>query len=255
MPERLRALDVNVGEQAEVKSVECAVLIPVLDRPHRVAPLIESLAAANHPQFRARPLFVCSPSDRKEIAAVRKAGETPLIVDWEPGQGDYARKCNLAFEKTSEEWVLLAADDIAFHPGWLQEAMLISEQFHPCVIGTNDLGNPRVTSGTHSVYTMVHRDYAECGTVDGDTLLHEGYWHNYVDDEFVQTAIFRETYMASRRSFVEHLHPHWKKAENDATYERGQEHFEDDRKLYQSRCRLWGNRNFGRSLRQRQGVR
>ena len=220
----------------------CAVLIPVLDRPHRVKPLLASLEAAHHPAHTVRAIFVCSPYDDAEIAAVREAGGTEMIVDWQPGKGDYARKINAAFRATDDEWAFLAADDIQLHPGWFQEALIVHDRYHPCVIGTNDMGNPRVTSGMHSVYTLVHRNYGECGVIDDpDCLLYEGYWHNFVDDEFVQTAISRQTYMHAGLSHVEHLHPHWKKAPQDDTYALGQVHFDEDRAHHFSRRHLWAS--------------
>jgi hypothetical protein len=221
-----------------------AVLIPVLGRPGRVRPLVESLAASQHPSVPVRPVFLCSPGDDAQIAAVTSLVAVPaprlIVVDWQPGRGDYAKKINHGFRATDDEWVLLAADDILFRPGWLEAALAVHAELAPCVIGTNDLGNPRVQAGQHSVYTLVHRAYGECGTVDDPTvLLHEGYWHNYVDDEFVQTAMARETWAHAAGSVIEHLHPDWGKGEMDDTYRRGKAHFADDGVLYQSRRRLW----------------
>lgn len=220
----------------------CAVLVPVLDRPHRVKPLVDSLQASRHRSCTVWPIFICSPSDHAEIAAVKAQPDVGLmVVDWEPGRGDWAKKLNYAFRHTQSDWVLLGADDIVFREGWMQNALHIHEEYHPCVIGTNDLGNPRVTSGHHSVHPLVHRAYAECGTIDDETvLLHEGYWHNFVDDEFVGTARYRQTYAPAVDSHIEHLHPNWGKGEMDATYARGQARFDIDRAHFQTREHLWG---------------
>lgn len=214
-----------------------AVLVPVLDRPHRVRPIVDSLRETAR---RADPVFVCSPGDMEEIDAVLDAGAEPLIADWEPGRGDYARKINLAWRHTDHDWVLLGADDLVFHQGWLEAALAVHARTGACVVGTNDLGNRRVVSGRHSTHSLVHRDYGECGTADDPgLLLHEGYWHNFVDDEFVQTALHRRTYAHAAAALVEHLHPHWRKADMDATYEKGQLHFDADRALFNTRARLW----------------
>jgi hypothetical protein len=217
----------------------CAVLIPVLDRPHRAAPVAESVRASDE---RVTPIFLCSPYDDAEIAAVQAAGETPLIVKWPPGRGDYARKMNHGYwlARQEHEWVFLGADDLTFHAGWLNSCLRWHDRTGACVIGTNDLGNARVIARRHSTHTLVHRDYLECGTIDEtDRILHEGYWHNYVDDEFVQTAMVRGTYTHAPDALVEHLHPNWGKAVQDATYQLGLAHFTEDRLLYERRCDLW----------------
>lgn len=216
-----------------------AVLIPVLNRPARVGPLVESITSAQSLAW-TNPVFICSPNDQAEIAAVRDAGLEPLIAGWHPGRGDYARKMNLAFVETVEPYVFLGADDLNFNLGWADVAIATQMRSGACVVGTNDLGNARTMNGTHSTHTLVHRGYGECGTVDDPgVLLHDGYWHNFVDDEFVQTAVARRTYAHAATAVVEHLHPDWKKGGVDETYRLGKQHFEDDRVYYRQRQRLW----------------
>lgn len=231
-----------------------AILIPVLDRPQRVEALAVSLRASER-TAKLRAVFICSPHDDKEIVAVREHGLEPMIVPWDPMQGDYARKVNYAFRRTDDEYVFLAADDLAFHPGWADAALATCERTGACVAGTNDLGNPRVRAGQHATHFIVSREYGECGTIDepdSGKLLHEGYWHNFVDDEFRWTAISRETYAHSHEALVEHLHPHWKKAQWDETYTLGQAHFEVDRNYHQGRLRLWMPRARAAVVRARQ---
>lgn len=227
-------------------SPTAAVFIPVLNRPHRVEPLLASLLATTRERVKSggdgvvAPVFICSPSDSAQVMEVELNGCTPLIVDWEPGRADYAKKMNYAWRHTDHDWVLLGADDLVFHPGWLEEALRVHDETHACVIGTNDIGNARVTSERHSTHTMVSRAYGECGTIDDPTvLLHEGYWHNFVDDEFVQTAMHRETWAFAPGCVVEHLHPHWGKAAIDDTYRKGLARFEDDQQTYAGRRLLW----------------
>jgi hypothetical protein len=218
----------------------CSVLIPVLGRPERVAVTVASLAASLG-LIPADPVFVCSPEDIVEISAVIAAGHVPLIARFACGPGDYARKMNLGFDATGTDWVFLAADDLNFHQGWLDRAVMRHQRTGACVIGTNDLGNSRTIAGYHSTHTLVHRDYLGCGgTADDPTrLLHEGYDHQFVDDEFVQTAISRGTYAHAQDSIVEHLHPDWGKGTRDATYEKGAAGFTRDRALYNERRQLW----------------
>lgn len=228
--------------QLTSRPVRAALLIPVLDRPRRVLPLVESAAEATN-RAGSIPVFICSPGDDAEIRAVVDAQAELIIVPWEAGKGDYARKLNHAMPLCAEaydaEWLFLGADDLLFQSRWLDRCLDRNRRTGACVIGTNDLGNSRTVAGHHSTHSLVHRDYLECGSVDGPELLHEGYWHNYVDDEFVQTAMWRNTYSHARDARVEHLHPDWGKGGMDDTYRRGKAHFNDDRAYYWSRKHLW----------------
>ncbi len=53
----------------------------------------------------------------------------------------------------------------------------------------------------------------------------------------------RGEFAFARRSHVEHMHPSWKKAEMDSTYERALDsvRFRADRELLNQRRSLWGH--------------
>ncbi len=221
------------------------MLAPVLGRPERAGPLHDSLRSTST----ARLVFLCSPGDRKEIAACRKVARRDsscdvIVVGWEPGPGDYARKVNEGVRMTVEPWLMNAADDLLFHPGWDREALRVADANGRRVIGTNDLCNPRVIRGRHSTHSLVHRTYIdEVGTVDRQgVMLHEGYRHNFCDDELVQTAIFRREFVMATRSHVQHLHPNCGQADDDDTYRLGMEGFRQDRQLARQRRSLWRRR-------------
>ena len=210
------------------------VLAPVLDRPHRAQPLSDSLGDA------IRLVYLCSPGDKDEIAACLATGRETVIVPFEHGDGDYARKINYGIRHTDEEWVFQGADDLRFHEGWLEAALSTRITRQRGVIGTNDLGNRLVKHGVHSTHSLVNRAYVERGTADEPgKLLHEGYVHNFCDTEMVETARRRGEFIAARRSIVEHLHPNWKKAEMDETYAMGLDRFREDQLLFFKRRPLW----------------
>jgi hypothetical protein len=215
----------------------CAVLVPILGRPGHVGPLVKSLRDSGAD---ARIVLICNHDDAATIAACRCARREPMIVPWAAGYADWARKLNYAWPLVEEEWRLHGADDIRFTGGWLDEALQVADRFAACVVGTNDLGNPRVTAGVHATHQLVHRDYWECGTIDeAGKVVTEAYHHNFVDDEFVQTAMSRSTYASARRSIIEHLHPDWGKGEEDSTYMLGRSQFGRDAVLFNQRCVLW----------------
>lgn len=226
------------------------VSIATLGRSERPAGVAESARASVDPDLhRLRILFMCSPGDDDTIAACQETHEDVCVVSWGGGtkgegcKADWARKHNLAYSRMSEDWILLGSDDIILHPGWFDACLAAAERLPggACVVGTNDLGNKRVMAGNHSTHPLVHRDYLACGGVADDPtrILPEVYGHWFVDDEFVQTAQSRGTYAHAHDALVEHLHPAWGKAENDATYDIGQETVAADRALFDQRKALW----------------
>src|SRR3990172_3494559 len=165
-----------------------AILIPVLGRPERAKPLVESIrssASVTH-----RVLFLCSPSDGEGIHAYGSIGDM-VIVEWNPGPGDFARKTNRGLAETSEPFVFCGATDLTFQPGWDTAALAVAEETGAGVIGTWDGANPAVKAGRHSTHSLVRRSYAEnpgC-TADGTgTIYCELYDHQCVDNELCELA-------------------------------------------------------------------
>lgn len=211
------------------------ILVPVLDRPQNVRPLLDSIAAATPDPYRV--LFIVDPDDVAEREAVRRARSehvhSTLLA------GGYARKINAGIRATHEPLIFLGADDLDFKPGWLGAALAKLEPGIG-VVGTNDLGNERVKRGEHATHSLVTREYAELGTIDEPgKLLHEGYHHWKVDDELVATAKHRGAWAFAKDSRVEHLHPYWKKAPMDDTYRKGEEQHRLDARRFRKRVRLW----------------
>lgn len=210
---------------------ELAILVPVLRRPHRVEPLLESITAATP---KARVVFICNSDDSPEIAAVRAAGAQLLKVD-----GNYAKKINDGVVATTEPLLFFGADDLAFHQGWFEAARAkLSDAIG--VVGTQDQCNARTIAGEHSTHFLVARWYTELGTIDGqDGPLFEGYLHEFVDDEFVATAKAREAWAFADDAVVEHLHPMVGKAPTDELYDGIRYRMRVGRRLYRRRQRLW----------------
>ena len=109
------------------------------------------------------------------------------------------------------------------------------------MVGTQDKANQRVRRGLHATHSLVTRAYVdEHGTIDEPgKVLHEGYLHEYVDDEFVQTAKVRRAFAFEQRSVVEHLHPTVGKADWDPLYEAQTHRMKADRRVFIERQKLW----------------
>lgn len=215
-----------------------AVLVPVLSRPHRVAPLLESFRRATSDDDAAL-YFVAQRSDHEELEAISSCGEAPILVD--DADRSWAKKINRGFSATSEPWLLLGADDLSFYRGWVDSVRGLLRT-HPGVIGTNDLGNSSTMTGKSSTHPLVRRSYATVlGTADErGKVLHEGYDHNFPDSELVQTAKTRGLYVHERRCVIEHLHPLWGKGQHDPIYQLGQRNWDADQALFVQRCRAFG---------------
>jgi hypothetical protein len=225
---------------------EVAVIVPVLDRPANAEPFMRSLRASTG---LATAYAVCDADDDDTIAAWRAAGAQTILreVDWPADNADadvaarpgtFAQKANLGASKTSEPWLFLVGDDVKFHAGWLDHAQHVADIFGASVVGTNDLGNPRVLAGDHGTHLLVRRSYVdEVGASwDGPGVVaHEGYRHWYVDDEVVTAAKQRGVWQMALGSVVEHLHPAWGKGADDEVYALGQESAEADRALFVER--------------------
>lgn len=219
---------------------QLAILVPVLRRPHRVKPLLDSIAAATPESYRV--MFVADADDQAEIDALKEAGAEYIVL--EP-PANYATKINAGYRATSEPLFFMAADDLAFHADWFGRA---KSYLKPGVdvVGTNDLANPRVMTGQHSTHTLVRRAYIErdSGVIDEPgRVLHTGYFHEFCDDEFVQTAQARGVYAHAFDSLVQHLHPivgpKAGEVPDDDTYRLGRSRTRQSRRLFQSRRHLW----------------
>lgn len=219
------------------------VVVPVLNRQKNVAPFLNSFLA-NTPKDRAEVLFVTSNSCQDEINEIKKF-EGPIHIGIAPDEVlSWAKRINWGINYSENNtkldspstWVLCAADDVVFHPNWLEEAEKAAKDFNG-VIATNDLGSHAVMVGQHATHPLVSRKYVkEQGTVDeAGKFLHEGYRHNYVDLELVATAKKRNAFKAALDCKVEHFHPSWKKAEWDNVYQIGQDHLNQDRQLWVNR--------------------
>lgn len=219
------------------------ILCPVLGRPERTDPFVQSLAANTVNPYRL--VFLCTPRDIEKIHSCKDHGEI-RIMRWPAREADFAKKINYGFEQTENEWVMVGADDLSFGPNWDSEAIACSKRSRRRVIGTNDLHNPLVKRGRLSTHPFFHRSYIEewgSGTVDKTgAIFCELYDHQYVDNEFCDTAMARREWVFCRRSIVEHLHPHWKLAPVDATYKKALRHGAQDLSLYGQRSKIFQKR-------------
>ncbi len=210
-----------------------AVLVPVLKRPQNAKPFMDSLRASTG---LATAYAIYDDADHETMAAWAAAGAFVI----ESTGSTFATKINNGYNATREPWIFLVGDDVRFHPGWLDHAQFAAAVTEANVIGTNDLGNPRVVRGEHATHMLIRRSYVDETGASWDgpgTVCHEEYKHWYVDDEIVNAAKERSVWSMALGSKVEHLHPIFNKAANDETYRIGQLYVDRDRKLFEKRLK------------------
>lgn len=208
-----------------------AILVPVLGRPHRVAPLLAAFAqttSVSHSIY-----FIPDLDDSEEIKAIEAAGGDILYLSFKEG---YATKINRAIKLTTEPLIMSAADDLEAQPGWAEAAIAKLDDTIE-VVGLNDLMvRSRANWATHFVFT---RQYANEPILTGEEgPLCELYDHSCVDDEFAATAKQRGVYVYAEDAHVKHFHPDNDTAPRDETYNKGRKHLRSDKRLWRSR-RFW----------------
>lgn len=189
------------------------------------------------------------------VTAVADEWNTPVEKEWlaafgrDPEAGVCAahhtampQKVNHGFRETGQPWVLFVGEDVRFHPGWQEAAMRAAgDRFH--VVGTNDLGHPRVISGEHATHMLLRRTYVDefgGGWDEPGVVMHEGYRHWFADDEIVHAAKQRNAWVAAPGCVIEHLHPAWGKAKSDSVYELGASAQAHDTAVFTERLARFG---------------
>lgn len=227
---------------------EVAVIVPVMERPQNAQPFMTSLRASTG---LATAYAVCDADDEETIEAWRAAGAQTILreVTWPADNegaegnvraksGTFAEKVNFAYGKTSEPWLFTCGDDVSFFPGWLDHAQHVAKSLEASVVGTNDQANARVMSGEHATHLLIRRSYVDEVGASWDepgVVCHEGYRHNFVDDEIVTAAKTRGVWQMALGSVVPHRHPVFGTAEEDDVYRLGASSYEQDGKLFRAR--------------------
>lgn len=212
---------------------DVAVVVPVLNRPHRAAPFMTSLRDSTE---NATVYAIAGDEDLQTKSAWITA-RANVLCSW---RTSFPEKVNFAYSMTTEPWLFLVGDDVVFHRGWVDELFRVAATTGAQVIGSNDLANPRCEDGSHAPHMLISRQYiAERGASwDGPGVVcHEGYRHMFVDDEIVTVAKQRGVFAFAREAVVEHLHPVVNKAEVDATYRLGWSYAEVDKSRFAERMR------------------
>lgn len=212
-------------------STLCDVIVPVWRRTNQAHDFMDSLG--NEDRVR---VWVVGQFDDNDTCRSWQPYDCNVIAH--PTAHTFAEKVNAAYGFTSAPWLLLVGDDCRFTPSWLDAAIEVASTTRAAVVGTNDGTNPRVMRGSHTCHPFIRRTYIDHVGASWDgpgVVCHEGYRHNYVDDEIVTAAKQRSVWAFADKCLIRHLHPVWGTAMVDGTYRHGGESADADRALFRSR--------------------
>ncbi len=225
---------------------DVSILVPTLKRPHNILRFMDAVRQTS-PIGTYKVVFVTDPDDLTTTNVIQTmvAG---LDVDRLEHGGTFPQKINAAAAYTDTPFVLCCGDDVTFKPDWLDAAKRYMGG--KGVIGTNDL-TPRTQAKNHATAQIVDRDYIDgpgAAWKEPGHVFHEGYNHNYADDELCGLAIYRDEWVFADDCIIEHRHPCWGTEEVDEVYEKGQEKYFEDRRHFSLRRRMWlrSHRNYKR---------
>jgi len=209
------------------------ILVPVMRRG-MARPFMQSLAGSGAPWIGSL------------VSACVYGEDEALAQEWlQAGAGavmcvgtTMPQKVNAGFRATHQTWALFVGEDVRFHTGWHAAAMAAAQGDRFSVIGTNDLGHPKVLAGEHATHFLLRRSYVDehgAGWDEPGVMMHEGYRHWFADDEIVTAAKQRGVWTSAPDCVIEHMHPAWGKAPNDEVYALGARHEAADRRVFEAR--------------------
>lgn len=214
--------------------VKAAVIVPALNRPNNVARFMESFYES---EADARVYWVCDEEHKDQIEEVKKY-DSKIILNHRSCT-TFPCKVNVGYHNTEEEWMFLVGDDVIFHKGWLEEALLVAKDIYS-LIATNDLGNRNVMEGRLATHPLIRRRWVDSHGASWDgpgVLAHEGYHHMCVDREWSTVAKQDDKFAFAPKSIVEHMHPNFNKGDFDDVYSIGHSKAVEDERLFELRKR------------------
>ena len=212
-------------------AAEVAILVPALNRPHRVEPLLASIEAATNVEH----TVIFGVSDQPTVDECERL-KIQYVRDEGGEEGTWPKRINRLYRQVDAPYIFTGADDLDFRSGWFEAALAVMQTVDG-VVAINDLFNP------NGVHFLISRNYIETlGCVIGEppgTVCCELYLHCYVDDDLRWTAKSRNRFAFAGDSVVEHLHPGRGMAPPDETYAIGGATMTQGHQVFQSRSHLW----------------
>ena len=185
-----------------------------------------------------RLIETTSHNDVEIICVIDKCPDTlgaladlPIIVINNPEHQGAAACWNQGSLIATGDAFVLGADDVVYHDGWLDAALVALDKLGGSgMVGFNDGRVPEHAFATHHLMT---RDFI----IDhmGGCFVIPVYGHQFIDLEATARARWAGKYIWAGDAFVEHRHPFHGLAPHDKVYALGASFMAGDRKKYQAR--------------------
>jgi glycosyltransferase involved in cell wall biosynthesis len=203
---------------------QIAVLVPTYQRVSKLKSLIRNFRETS--SF-ATLYFVITPEDKESKLILDSIGEKYFIVD-----GEYCKSVNYGVAHTKEEFVLFAADDVIFMPGWDKRLLEMAEDKTMNIFGGTDMWKISKTM-LHISHAMIRRSYIK------GNLFYPDYIHYMEDIELIQRGLREGCVSITSEVLIEHPHPYAfgkPESEFDDTYKRSLLNRKHDNDVYDRRA-------------------
>jgi GT2 family glycosyltransferase len=170
-----------------------AAILPTFKRASKLPEVIKNFEETS---TNATLYFVITPEDTESKLILDSIGENYFIVD-----GEYCKAVNYGVAHTKEEFVLFAADDVVFQPGWDKKLLKLTEDKTKHIFGGIDSWKVSKTM-KHISHAMIRRSY-----IKGD-LFYPEYIHYNEDVELLQRGWKAGCVVVTPEILIEHPHPY-----------------------------------------------
>jgi glycosyltransferase involved in cell wall biosynthesis len=186
-----------------------SVLLATTGRPQMAADALRNIADTT----RGHKIEIVVAADVDPVAASPLPRHCTLVYDYRPELRGSSKAWNDALKLSTGDPVVLTADDVVFHPGWIEAALEALEQFPGGwgFVGLND-GHWGADLSTH--YLMSRRLITE---VFGGVVAWECYLHSFQDREANARAQAAGRYVWCGQARITHRHWLWGERVQDET--------------------------------------
>jgi hypothetical protein len=210
-----------------------AILIPTTGRPQQMFANVGKLLEQEWPKDVNVSIYLSVPKDDAETLkeAKKLKGDVKLVS--RPSNTTAVQGWNAAYieaVKDGADWLVLGADDVIWHEGWLGLALKTAKKTGAAMVGLNDGHHDINIFGPHYLMSVKFTQ-----DVLGGVYIPPHYASWSFDREVCDRAKERGLYAPCHEAMAEHLHPEWKTAEMDSTYSLGYVHHAKDRQMYEAR--------------------
>lgn len=217
-----------------------AIFLPTYKRPNVLLKVARNIERNTHNPYKL--YFGIEVDDAESLKVLQDNELNFYINEYEPS---FSNTIQTLYEHTDEPTFMMANDDFYFTYRWDEGPInVLNQNDSIMVLGLHD-GNP--TNTKYSTISLTKRVYIEkhSGVIDRPGRVLYPYNHNFVDDEFTETAQARKVWEKLEGPCIIHQHPTFtwldERNELDETYKKNDALSAVDTQTYFSRRPLWQN--------------